>query len=200
MKNAITLSILGLLSISLLFTACGKTDASVDQPAQTNPETQSQQAANPQGSNDQNNRPQFQRPDLYGRVKSIIGNEVLLELAEMPERSSGTSPGDGASPGGVRQSGGGGAMTAGGAMPAIPGGGGGPMLSGSGQQRTARALNLTGETKTILIPVGIPIISFGQNTQKELDLADIYQGMMMQIWLDPNDKEMITQVRVMQGR
>ncbi|AOT69739.1 hypothetical protein [Geosporobacter ferrireducens] len=201
MKNKYVFMITGIIGISLLLSACNKTDAAVDKPTQDNNETQSQQAANQQGSNGQNNngRQEFQRADISGRVKSIVGNEVVLELMEMPERGNGAQQGSTAQQTPERQASGGsgmpaGGMPAGGAAPGMQGPGGG------GQQRTNRELNLTGETKTILIPVGVPIMTIGQNTQKELDLADIYQGMIMQIWLDQNDKEMITQVRVMQGR
>lgn len=189
--------ITGIIGAALLFSACSKTNAVMDQPTQGNNETASQQAANLQGSNGQhdNGRKEFQRPDLSGRVKSIIGNEVILELIEMPERGSGAPQRESSQQQAPdRQAGGGGAIPGGGGAPGMPGPGGGS------QQRTNRELKLTGETKTLLIPVGIPIMTMGQNTQKELDLADIYQGMVMQIWLDPDDKETITQVRVMQGR
>ncbi len=199
MKNKYALMIIGTIGISLLFSACSKADIEIDKSAQVDHETQGKQTSNQQSNSEQNDRgrSEFQRPDIYGRVKSIIGNEVVLEFIEIPERTGVAPQGGTAQQTPGRQAGSGGAMPSGGA---VPGGGGGPMPTGGGQQRTNREIKLTGETKTILIPVGIPIITLGQNTQKELDLADIYQGMMMQIWLDANDNEMITQIRVMQGR
>jgi hypothetical protein len=77
------------------------------------------------------------------------------------------------------------------------------MGGGQGQRSgIQREIKLTGETLTLLIPVGVPINSFAQGGMKELDIADIYEGMMMQIWYDKEDEasKTIIRVMVMQGR
>lgn len=123
------------------------------------------------------------RADLYGRVKTIIGNEVVLELMEMPkaneqEKSETDREGN----------------TSTGQFP--PGQGSGFRQRSGGQ----REVNLTGETMTFFIPVGVPINSFGINESKELDIADIYQGNILQVWYDNDTDKNIIQVMVMQGR
>ncbi|MDF2545401.1 MAG: hypothetical protein K0R93_299 [Anaerosolibacter sp.] len=85
----------------------------------------------------------------------------------------------------------------------IPPSGSPPMGGGQGQRSgIQREIKLTGETLTLLIPVGVPINSFAQGGMKELDIADIYEGMMMQIWYDKEDEasKTIIRVMVMQGR
>ncbi|MEW9122120.1 MAG: hypothetical protein AB2421_05355 [Thermotaleaceae bacterium] len=187
----------GILGLSILLSGCSKTNAALDQPTGTNQQNQSQKSSNESETRGQNGRPEQQRPDIFGRVKSIVGNEVVLEVAEMPERANGENQNAPGAQGQTRDNTGaratGGGPVGGGSM------GGGPMGGGT-QRGNSSSLNFTGETKTILIPVGIPITSMGQSGSKELDIADIYKGMIMQIWFDQEDKEMIAQVRVMQGR
>lgn len=120
------------------------------------------------------------RPDMFGKVRSIIGNEVVLEIAEMPEtpekREKEGSQGNKTN--------------------------GGEKNNGDRPQRVGgMQLKLTGETATLLIPVGIPITTRSQGGSKEIDLADIYEGVSLSIWFDDADKEdrMITRVTMMQG-
>ncbi len=186
------------MSTALLLTACGSTQSPV---ATGTPGQESQRSEQSTGNNGgenssnagQNQGRQQERPDVYGSVKSIIGNEVVLALAEMPERRTGqggTGQGSGSAPAG-NQSG------------QMPPSGGGQMGGGQGERPTVRReLKLTGETLTLLIPVGVPITSFSQGGMKQLDIADIYEGTMMQIWYDKNDEASKTIVRIMavQGR
>lgn len=173
--------LVGVMSISLLLTACGRETKEITGNTSVNENTQVQKSdSQKQGENKERKR--GQRPDLFGRVKSIIGNEVVLELAEMPQREAGEKKSKQGSDAGER--------------PINPEGkiGGGPEQRGGKRQ-----LKFTGETKTILIPVGIPIKSFSRR-EEELDIADIYEGSLLQIWLDEDDKETITRVSVAQGR
>jgi len=132
------------------------------------------------------------RADLYGRVKSIIGNEVVMELAEMPQRVEGQE-----------RTGEGSGNLQNGQMPVpgagVPGAGGG---AGFAQRSGQREIKLTGETVTILLPVGVPINTFSVNGAKEIDMADIYAGNMMQIWYEDSEAEnkTITRIMVIQGR
>ncbi|MCT4620970.1 MAG: hypothetical protein N4A62_16480 [Marinisporobacter sp.] len=158
-----------LVGVSLLFTGCGSSKIEETSSSSTQ-EVEKSQVEEKRKKN---------RADLFGRVKSIIGNEVVLELAEMPQRKAEEN-----------------AEKPSGEKPENPGAGG-----GSGQGRK-REIKLTGETETILIPVGIQVLSFSRDGEKEIDIADIYEGSMMQIWYDEKDQESktITKVMIMQGR
>lgn len=192
MNNQYKIILAGILGVSILLSGCSKTNAVLEQSVGTN-----QESSDESETRGQNGRSEQQRPDLFGRVKSIVGNEVVLEIAEVPERASGENQSATRAQGQTRDNTGARA-TGEGPMGGGPMGGG--SMGGGTQRGSSSSLNFTGETKTILIPVGIPITSMGQSGSKELDIADIYKGMIMQIWFDQEDKEMIAQVRVMQGR
>jgi hypothetical protein len=124
----------------------------------------------PDGQNRQNG---FVRPDLMGEVQSIIGNSITIALAKVPTRdTTATGTGQGMPP-------------ADGQMPsgAPPDGQGAAGGQGS-QTRTQRAmtLTLTGETKEILIPVGIEIMSGMGKSAKVVDIADIKKGDTIMIY------------------
>lgn len=125
---------------------------------------------------------QRSRPSIFGKVKSIVGNEVEIELAKMPERPKGQN---GERP--KKQNSG--SNNGGGAPSGMPPGMGGGM-------RSASNLELTGEVKTVTIPVGVPIEQRSGQEMKQIDIADIYAGSVIQIWTDANDKTMITRVTV----
>ena len=162
------------------------------------------------GQGDQENKP-IDIPDLYGSVKSILGNEVVLALAELPsaemleekrneerqqnlnEMAVGGTP----SPEGA---GGGGGSSAGSGGPGGGTGGGSGASSGTNTPKglsSNRALELTGEEVTIMIPVGISIQAPG--FEHPLDIGDIFQGSILQIWLENDDPEKILQVKLIQG-
>jgi hypothetical protein len=182
-----------IISTALLLTACGSSQPQVTASTPGQEIKGSEQSTGSNSGENSSNAGQNQgreqeRPDVYGRVKSIIGNEVVLELAEMPQRRTGQS---------------GGSATAGNQSGQIPPSGGSQMGGGQGERPTVqRELKLTGETLTLLIPVGVPITSFSQGGMKQLDIADIYEGTMMQVWYDKNDEASKTIVRIMavQGR
>lgn len=180
--------LIGVLSTSLLLTACTSSTPAVstNPPSQASSEIKQNTTENNVRQNKEGRRVQ-NSPDLFGKVKSIIGNEIVLELAEIPQREEGQgrpAQGEGNS---------------GGETPANPGG---QMGSQRGRPAGNRQLKLTGETATVLIPVGIPVTTFSKGETKEMDIADIYEGSILQIWFDENDKEnqTITRVMVMQGR
>lgn len=167
------------LSIVLIFTACSKAEVQVDTDIETSGKAES---SNP-GNNTQ--RKMNSRPDMFGKVKSIIGNEVILEMAEMPEMPDRQQQSkNGQNNSGQKSNGGNGGMRP------------------EGMKPENRQLKLTGETATLLIPVGIPITTRSQVDTKEIDIADIYEGVMLQIWFDKSDKEnkTITKVSMIQGR
>jgi hypothetical protein len=191
------------ISTALLLTACGNAQPQVaaDAPKQESQNIeQNKESSNGESGNNagQSQRREQGAADVYGRVKSIIGNEVVLEVAEMPQKREGQG---GSGQGATGQNG----ASASGANQAgqMPPAGGPPMAGGQGQRTgMQREIKLTGETLTLLIPVGVPINSFAQGGMKELDIADIYEGMMMQIWYDKEDEasKTIIRVMVMQGR
>ncbi|AOY77140.1 hypothetical protein [Clostridium formicaceticum] len=171
--------VIGIVVLSLLFAGCQKNEE-ITNAIQTTDQVQRSEDLNSQGRSP---NAEQNPPDLYGKVKSIVGNEVLLELAEIPEiRTEQQNNGDQRPINEV-----------------AVGGGMGPMPGG---QRPGgnREIKYTGETTTLLIPVGVPITSFGQNTSKQLDIGDIYEGTLLQIWFDKDDEERIIQVRIIQGR
>lgn len=157
-------NILIIFSILLLFTGCSAKQEEVSNISKE--------------SGSQKERPGFQKPDLYGKVSKIIGNEVTLQLAEMPERPNKEEMTQEEREK-MKQE----------------------MQNATPEQRANRmeeSLKLTGETQSIVIPVGIPITSFKQGSETELDLGDIYNGVILQIWLD--EDKTAKSVRVMQGR
>lgn len=161
-----------LLSISLLFVACAKSSDSSDAATETDNVSDSQNIE----------RAERPRPDVYGQVKSILGNEIVLELAEVPEGNGRTDMTE-EERAKFREE----------------------MQSLSQEERQKKfqeSIKFTGETMNIIIPVGTPINSFRQGQESQLDLADIYEGTMLQIWFyeDEGENKTVKTVRVMQGR
>lgn len=167
-----------IICLSVVLAGCTESKESGDVASKnTINEVQEEKDDNSEGQRSRN------RPDMFGRVKSIIGNEVVLEIAEMPQIAVDKDDDQKNKAAGA------------------PTGGG----NGTGQRPEGvarRELKFTGETATLLIPIGIPITTRFQGDSKEIDLADIYAGVSLQIWFDDIDKEdrMITRVMMMQGR
>jgi uncharacterized protein YceK len=153
---------------------------------------------------------QMGKADLYGEVTFIAGNEVTLKLIKIPEISTtqnaaqdkGTTSGDSSqssaqSQGGDPSRGGGGSM--GGGAP-MDGGGGFPGgTSGTTQKKTTN-YEYTGESKTILIPVGLSLASMGRSQAgtetSAKDFTDINKGDVLQVWYSDDDDTVITRVSI----
>ncbi len=142
-----------------------------------------EEAAKTETTDGQNKQNGFVRADLMGEVQSITGNSVTIALAKVPTRdTSATGTGQGTPPAD--------AQMPSGSFPSDQGGqsgqGGQRNEQGaqSGQARTQRAINLTltGETKEILIPVGIEIMSGMGKSAKVVDIADIKKGNTIMIY------------------
>jgi len=153
------------------------------------------------------NIPAAQDPDITGVVKSIIGNEVVLALAEMPEMIAGPD-GGGTAPDGK-------APTArDGAAP--PDAGDRPQLENMTdeerramrEQRDAGAekqpgmeLTYTGEEICLTIPVGVTIVSRGgAPAGEEMDMTNIQKGNILSIWYkdgESGENAVIEYVRLM---
>ena len=153
MRNMrILLVVLTVLGAALLFTACsGKSQTSVSNTDSSTVQTVSQAPD--------------RQAEIYGKVKTILGNEVTVSIAEPPvtieltEAEKEKRKAD---------------MQA---------------LSIEERQKLRNEqIKFTGETTTVIIPVGTPITSgnnaSGQETLKELTLADISEATFLRIWLD----------------
>lgn len=189
-RRAAIAGILGLTMIlSSACSASGANEAASSTSSNTEKTTASAQTSGQSSAaNTTGDHKTFKRPDVIGEVKSIIGNSVTIALAKMPERtlnSTSSSSSSGASQG---------QPPAGG--PPADGGGGPPSgSSGSGTGRTSSgsgsgsgsanrsfSLTLTGETKEILIPVGVEITSGNGKNAKTIDIADIKKGNTIMIY------------------
>lgn len=113
---------------------------------------------------------------IRGQIQTVLGNEVTLALAEEPKRPEGAADGT------QRPK-----AAAGDPMGGPPGGG----------NRNA-AVKLTGETLKLQIPVGVPIVSRGQNGETALQLSDLTVGSIMTVEYD-TDGTTIVQVNLMAG-
>lgn len=164
-----------------LFTGCGlkNTEASGD-PAQTTGHARAESAKADAG----NPKRRFSRPDLSGEVTSIVGNEVTLKVIEMPQTGPNMARG---AQRGMRPPGEG-----------RPGqgfqAGAGTGMMGPG------TIKYSGEKKTVLIPVGIPITTMtrgekGRET-KTLDFTDIKKGAILQIWYADQKQTAISRISV----
>jgi hypothetical protein len=134
----------------------------------------------------------FQKPDVYGEVSAINGNQITLKLMNIPQmnkpksqvrgsgsgnmQTSGTSPGNGAPPGN-------------GTAPGNGSKGGGVM----GQPA------YTGKEKTITIPNGTQMTSMTKGTngmeQSKITLDQITTGSILSVYYDTDGKT-IKSIRV----
>lgn len=163
--------ILVVLGVLLLFTACsGKTQSNGS-------------STNSSPSQAVNQAPE-RLAEIYGQVKTILGNEVTLSLAE-PQNNTELSEAEKKSKQNEMQA-----------------------LSPEERQKLRDGqIKFTGETVTVTIPVGTPITSGnninGQQNLKELTLADIRESVFLRIWLEEGgDGEAKTAeyVRVLQSQ
>ncbi len=131
------------------------------------------------------NKAPERKADVYGKVKTILGNEVTLEVAEMPERPEKVSKQK--SEKGSKE------------KPEI---GEGVKTKSSEEiqqfkeqmkEKMDKSIKLTGEVETFIIPVGLPIVSSGKGKSVDgtttLELIDIYEGMFLQVWFEEGEAE-----------
>lgn len=165
---------------TLIFTGCANASGATDSQQSSDQASSNIEKNNTIENENNKNQRMRNRPNMFGKVRSIIGNEVVLELIEMPTREATGEKNKKE----AKKS----------AFPINSEGGNG----GPGERQGNRELNFTGETATILIPVGVPITTRSSGEVKNLEIADIYEGSMLQIWTD--EEENITRVAIMQGR
>lgn len=161
--------------LALALSGCGTTSAA---PAQT-PESQTPEAAAgtiaaPAGGQEQPGGQQAQGKRLRGQIQDVLGNEVTLALIETPKRPEGEAPA-------VKP------KTTGDPMSGPPMGGG-----------QSASVKLTGETKVIQIPVGVPIVSRSQEGETALQLSDLGTGNILTVLYDA-DGTTILKINVSAG-
>ncbi len=170
MKNQIVI-------VTILALALSGCSASAAVPAQTTgTQTQTPTAAAgaataPEAGQDQGgNKPGAEQGKrVRGQIQDILGNEVTLALIEEPKRPEG----DAAAAKKPK-------TTSGDPM-------GGPPMGG-GQSSSVK---LTGETKAIQIPVGVPIVSGGPSGGTAMQLSDLATGDILTVMYDTDGTTII---------
>lgn len=170
--------ITGMASTLMIFAIVGCSNAaSSEEQTTTEAETTSKETST--------NATNFEEIDLYGEVSEVIGNEVTLKLLEIPEmpangekgtaRPEGTDKASGNTDTGTAAS-----ADTGAAASGATGGGG------------MREKNYTGEEKTIVIPVGTPIVSMtrGDNGMEETEISinELASGSTLSIYYQEDGK------------
>jgi hypothetical protein len=125
-----------------------------------------------------------QKPDVYGEVSAINGNQVTLKLMNIPNRPKGQVRGSGT-----------GNMGTSGTAPA-PGTRNGNGGQGQGGMRQR---SYTGEEKTITIPNGVQMTTMTRGTngmqQSSITMDQITTGSTLSIYYDTDGKT-IKRIRV----
>lgn len=223
MKKIITIVLAGILTVSLL--GCSATAPAAEPPAAEPPATEQPQkeetalspeqsadapeseapasSATPDGAQEQDANVQSST-SIFGKVKSIVGNEIELELAK-PPFDMGVPEGEGGEmePGTVTEAAKSITVTvAEGDMPegaegdgdtkegnviGYEGADGSVQIVGGGGSENKMELEYTGETKNIIIPTGIDILSI--LTGKTAKLEDIKKGSVLMLSVDDANAE-----------
>lgn len=207
-KISLILALIMLLSLSL--TGCGSKTAT------------STNAGNKAAGTNQRN---FVAPDLIGEISDIVGNQITLKLVKMPQmpkisnpNSSGTSSGNALVPGGGDMPVG--DMPAGDFIPpeGFQRGNGGAGMQGQGDGQSGgqggqrfrdfnasgasgaipkMKLTYSGETKDIIVPIGVSIVTTSRSatgmtdTKKTFD--ELKKGDILQIYYAA-DKKTISKI------
>lgn len=118
-----------------------------------------------------------------GKVTAVTGNEVAIDLAELPEDQNAAS---------VPEEGSEGADSVD-SVAAVPAG---PVLgqSGPASQRPKIELKYTGESKNVVIPAGATIIDV--QTGKEVKMTNIKEGSVVEMFYTQDG--VITSVNIME--
>lgn len=156
MKRSRKIAVLVITLIMVTAAGCGGAETTQEAGADT--AAQEQQVALPE-----------EAPALIGKVKEIVGNEVTVFKAELPQNQ--TAPAERP----VNQN-----STGQGQNNA------GQSRDNPGQRplNKGMAMNFTEETETFLIPVGTPIVSMQRGTGKasQVALTDIKKDTILRVW------------------
>lgn len=193
MKKNSYIFLMIILTLSIFLSSCSKSNATKEESST------SSSSSNTTSAN-------AKRDIVIGKVDSILGNEVELSVADIPENlkqrlenmgngqrkySQNGSPQDSQQrtriEAGLSQNQGQGGF-----------GQGRNFQNGNSQNRQRMQFNFTGEKKIIQIPVGVPIITtkFGTNGMErtEVQLSDIKEGNLLYIIYENGN---IVEVRLM---
>lgn len=167
----------GVALTATLMVGCGSTNTTDTQSKQA-----SQSSSTSDGSNKQKN---FQKADLAGEVASIDGNKITLKVIKTPERPAGNNQ---------KNSNNNSSQT---------------NLDANNKDKQAsnaqekRAVEYTGETKDITIADGMQIKTMNRGQKgsesKDLTVADIKVGDILQVTYSDKDKEAISNITVRQA-
>lgn len=194
------------LILSLVVTGCTTNNKKDIQPASDTSNTQDSSDKPEKTSSDTNEqndlevkphssdgKPQFTKANLSGEVVSISGNEIVLNIVEMPEPHRNTPHKNGGSGNSDQDQ----SDTA----PPAQGEQGEASQDNNPLRQNQSGLSYIGESKTISIPDGISITTSGRGNdgeqQSTIKLEDIKEGDMLQIWYSSEEEETISKVAVM---
>lgn len=166
LRKTAVLAIAGALALSL--SACGEKPIQ----APSNPPLTDESSASTPGSQ---SMPQADAMQYYGKIASIAGNEIEFDVAQLPgaDEALPKPPKDGA-------------MDAVAMTPATPAGEAG---EGAGGAENRVEVKYTGETKSFIIPAGVPITD---PAGVEKQLSDLKKGTMLDVQTDKDGN--VTQV------
>lgn len=168
-----------LASGMMIFTivGCSSAAASEEQTTATEESTSKEASTNPTDLGE---------IDVYGEVSEVIGNEVTLKLLEIPDMSNMTrEKGTGSDQAGDKAEG---------SAPAedTTGGAAAGATDGAAAGRGMREKQYTGEEKTIVIPVGTPIVSMTRGeegmVETEISLNELASGNTLSIYYQEDGK------------
>lgn len=186
MKKHILILIL-ISCFTLTMTSCSK-DSTKSTTANNRPSTPANSSNNQESSNSN-------KTMLFGKVDSIIGNEVTLLVAKN-STSTQTKTSESQSQSQSKSQ----TKTQALGVGTTQDGGMGGQWSGQRNNSSSKQsfkLTYTGEKKNITIPVGVPILETKtvneKKQQTEVDLSDIEEGSILTITMENN---FITQVRI----
>lgn len=168
MKKLLALTLTLIMALSMA--ACGKSDTPSSGATPINSTNGARSTVNDDSGDAENKALSFS--SKMGKVTSIVGNEVEIDLVKEPEMPA-------LDDSGVKMEGEGGMAVA---MEIVPSVKAGEATGGGAKKRDD--IELTGETKTFVIPAGMKIKDAMGN---EKQLTDIKKGALLNVMLDEDD-------------
>jgi ABC-type cobalt transport system substrate-binding protein len=190
MKKTILMTMAMLIALMLPLSMLAGCSSAGNQPGGAADSSQPQSNA-VNGSYSQNKQPQFKGDEageiLFGKVKSIVGNEVVLEIGTLPS-DGGSENGGAANEGSDTQQ----IYDAGSGDAGMVIADNGNIMELKPGEENSLELEYTGETKTIIIPAGAAI----ESVLGEGSLEAVKKGSVLQVEL-LKDNDMLYAVKVM---
>lgn len=158
-------------ALSLLLAGCTSANtAPAENPEQAAASTAEASASQPAGTDQPGmGTGAEQGKRVRGQIQDILGNDVTLALTEMPKRPEGTAD----------------------AAAQKPKAATGDAMGPPAGFRNTSTVKLTGETLRIQIPVGVPIVSRGQEGETALQLSDLMTGDIIMVQYDTDGSTII---------